>query len=205
MAGSGWQSFVYRATNTSNEELRSVVAFMDVWTWDGKDEGENTGKYLSVEWYNVQKRSWQPLEFGDFAEAENLKPRQYVEARIRLKIDAKAPAGYGAAFQAGSYTGQNGTCGDAEGSIFYFDVLPVGSEPGKVDDAKGTTAKPGKARHADKPAARGSLSTLPVTGELARTGSSSGLPTVAALSGAAVAVGAGAVFVVRRRKANSAA
>ncbi|MEV5137678.1 LPXTG cell wall anchor domain-containing protein [Streptomyces syringium] len=39
-----------------------------------------------------------------------------------------------------------------------------------------------------------------MTGELARTGSASGLPTVAALSGAAVAVGAGAVFVVRRRR-----
>lgn len=202
VAGSGWQDFTYRTTNTSDKELRSVVAYMDVWTWDGRGEGKETSQYLAVEWYDVRKQSWQPLpeDFGDFAETENLGPRQYADAKLRLKIDAKAPAGYGSAFQAGSYTGHDGKCGDAEGSIFYFDVLPVGSRPGKVDDAKGTTARPGKPQHTNRPAAQGSLSTLPVTGELARTGSASGLPTVAALSGAAVAVGAGAVFVVRRRR-----
>ncbi|MFF5130819.1 hypothetical protein ACFY41_28340 [Streptomyces syringium] len=206
VAGSGWQDFTYRTTNTSDRELRSVVAYMDVWTWDGRGEGKETSQYLTVQWYDPQKRAWQPLpeDFGDFAETENLGPRQYADAKLRLKIDAKAPAGYGSAFQAGSYTGHDGKCGDAEGSIYSFDVLPVGSKPGKVDDAKGTTGRPGPSQHANRPAARGSLSTLPVTGELARTGSSSGLPTIAVLSGAAVAVGAGAVFVVRRRKADAA-
>ncbi|MEI5102115.1 LAETG motif-containing sortase-dependent surface protein [Streptomyces sp. PmtG] len=49
------------------------------------------------------------------------------------------------------------------------------------------------------------VSDIPPTGSLAETGSSSALPAIGLVGGAAVVVGAGAVFVVRRRGNSNAA
>ncbi|MFG2226215.1 LAETG motif-containing sortase-dependent surface protein [Streptomyces sp. NPDC048644] len=55
---------------------------------------------------------------------------------------------------------------------YNFEVLPAGSKPGKVDAAGG----------------------------LAKTGSSSAVPQLALAGGAAVLLGTGAVFAVRRHR-----
>ncbi len=79
-------------------------------------------------------------------------------------------------------------------------VLKAGSTtPAGTGDAKPTGDKPtGKPQSDMKP--QGGSEQLPVTGSLAHTGSSSALPAIGLIGGAAVVAGAGAMFVVRRRK-----
>ncbi|GHC58986.1 LAETG motif-containing sortase-dependent surface protein [Streptomyces cinnamoneus] len=209
-AGSGWQEFTFRTTNVSDHELSSVAALLDAWSWRTSDFSETTA-YLTVQWYDPATSSWRdvPRQFGYFGEARNLAPRAYADARLRLQVDAEAPAGIGAAFQLGHYRTGEGTCGYGEGEYYYFDVLPSGSRPGRHEDAKGTAKPPAKlpARPAGggdgrggRPAPQGGLSAIPVSGRLAATGSSSTLPAITASAGAALAVGAGAVVLVRRRR-----
>ncbi|MFK8851053.1 LAETG motif-containing sortase-dependent surface protein [Streptomyces sp. Ac-502] len=79
------------------------------------------------------------------------------------------------------------------------------SKPGPVDDAKGKPVhgkgRPGKPGTAgNQPASHGGHDELPVSGTLAETGSSDRLPNLAAIGGAAVLAGAGAVVIARRRR-----
>ncbi|MFJ9415371.1 LAETG motif-containing sortase-dependent surface protein [Streptomyces sp. NPDC101227] len=167
----------------------------------------------------------------EFATLKNIEPGRYADAKMRIKIGKKAKAGSGYFFTTGHSYGEDGQCGFDEISRFDFHVLAAGSKPGKVTDAKvkpgkagthgqaGTPGKPGTAGRkgaaghtgaagtagaaGNKPGALGSET--PVDGKLAATGSSDALPTVAAIGGAAVLAGAGAVFVVRRRREGSGA
>ena len=84
---------------------------------------------------------------------------------------------------------------------YDFDVLVAGSKPGPIDDAKG---KPGdKGNHPAPQGGGKDLSPLPVSGKLAETGSSSALPMIGLIGGVAMAVGGGAVFIVRRRRVSA--
>ncbi|MFI0716861.1 LAETG motif-containing sortase-dependent surface protein [Streptomyces inhibens] len=184
---------------------------------------------VTVPWYNPATGKWKPIEgdgakfqnSDDFTTVKRLEPGEHADARMRIKIDKKAKAGSGYFFTIGHSYGEDGTCGFDKISQFDFKVLSAGSKPGKVEDAKGKPGKPGKPGEqgtpnrpgtpggtggaGNKPAAHGTHDAVPGTGKLATTGSSSALPTVAAIGGAAVVAGAGAVFVVRRRRAGSGA
>ncbi|MFE5871732.1 LAETG motif-containing sortase-dependent surface protein [Streptomyces roseifaciens] len=202
VAGSGWHAFTYRAANTSGRVIASLSASMELWSWDRKNLENETTKHITVQWYNSGSRRWEPMpaDYGYFAETRNLKPRAFAEASLRLKVDAKAPAGFGGAFQTGFFSDRSRTCGYSAGAYYYFDVLAAGSKPTTGEDSKGTTSRPGKAvtTVVDKPAPKGGLSDLPATGELATTGTSSSTPLLLGVAGAAVVVGGAAVAVARR-------
>ncbi|MET9291176.1 LPXTG cell wall anchor domain-containing protein [Streptomyces sp. NPDC003077] len=198
VAGSGWHGFTFRATNVSEQKMKSVDAYIHVGAID-KDKFDDVSGHLTVQWYDADEGRWQDVddEFGYFASLADLEPGEYSDAKMRLKVDAKMPGSYGFAFAIGTYQDAENTCGTTEVSDYEFDVLVAGSKPGPVDDAKG---KPSKQKPVNQPAPQGGLKELPVTGKLADTGSSDALPTIAIAGGAAVAVGVGAMFLVRRRK-----
>ncbi|MBZ4018613.1 hypothetical protein CCS38_23320 [Streptomyces purpurogeneiscleroticus] len=163
---------------------------------------DDVSHLLTVQWYDEGAGVWENVdEYGYFASLADLAPGEYADAKLRLKVDAKTPGSYGFAFAIGAYQNADGECGYSEGSEYEFDVLVAGSKPGTVPPA---TGKPG-GKKPSKPAPQGGMKELPVSGKLAETGSSSALPTIAAVAGVTMAVGAGAIFVVRRRRTDGAA
>lgn len=229
VAGSGWHAFTYRVSNVSKIKVMETDVSLYLGTGDPKinDASELS---VAVQWYSPATGKWKPVEgegaaFGDndeFATVKNLKPGEYADAKMRIKIGGKAKAGNGYFFTTGHSYGEDGQCGFDAISRFDFTVLTPGTRPhGKVEDAKGrphkpgtggvpgqagqpgTAGQPGNAAH--RLSSQGALDELPVTGTLAATGSSDALPTVAAIGGAAVLAGVGTVFAVRRRRAGSVA
>ncbi|MEU6115996.1 LPXTG cell wall anchor domain-containing protein [Streptomyces sp. NPDC047117] len=201
VAGSGWHGFTFRASNTSDKAMKSVDAYVMLSAID-KGDFDDVSNLLTVQWYDEGAGAWENVDdYGYFASLADLAPGEYADAKLRLKVDAKTPGSYGFAFAVGAYHDENDVCGYSEGSEYEFDVLIAGSNPGSVPPATGKPSdrKPGK------PAPQGGLKELPVTGKLAETGSSSALPMIAAVAGVTMAVGAGAIFVVRRRKTEGAA
>ncbi|MFI0915539.1 LAETG motif-containing sortase-dependent surface protein [Streptomyces abikoensis] len=217
VAGSGWHEFTYRVANVSKLKVMETDLSLDRGTADPKlrDVAELD---VSVEWYSPANGKWKPvlgegakfLDNEDFVTVKNLKPGEYADVRMRIKAGEKAKPGTGYFFTTGYTWAEDDQCGFDEISQFDYTVLAAGAKPGKVDDAK---SKPGSSDDAkkqqqkqhdkagQKPAGdSGKVDQIPVSGNLAETGSSSMLPTVAGIGGAAVAVGAATVFVVRRRK-----
>jgi LPXTG-motif cell wall-anchored protein len=219
VAGSGWHDFAYRVTNVSTVKVMETDVSLNLGTADPKLD-DISQLAVTVQWFNPATGAWKAIEgdgadvlgSNDFATVKTLAPGEYADARMRIEVGEKAEAGTGYFFTIGHSYGEDGTCGFDDISEFDFAVLAAGSEPGKVGDAQGKPGKPGAAEDVkggqgggNVPAPQGGLDEIPVTGSLAETGSSSTLPTTAALGGAALVLGAGAVFLVRRRKAGSAA
>lgn len=181
---------------------------------------------VTVQWFNSATGKWKAIEgegadtLGDheFATVKTLGPGEYADAAMRIKVGTEAEPGTGYFFTIGHSYGEDGKCGFDEISQFDFTVLAPDSEPGKVDDSEGTPDKVGtkdqdasgkntngkrpapQGENGNKPAPQGGLDEIPASGRLAETGASSAMPTAAALGAAAVVMGAGAVFVVRRRR-----
>ncbi|MCC3770414.1 LAETG motif-containing sortase-dependent surface protein [Streptomyces sp. UNOC14_S4] len=219
VAGAGWQEFTYRVSNVSKVTLTETVASLYFGSADLEiDDVRELA--VTVEWYDKARSTWVPIQ-GEgakadaetgFATVKNLKPGEYADARMRIKAGAKAKPGAGYFSTISWSTGADRKCGYDKVDFYDVDVLAAGSKPGKVDDATGKPEKPsghdakgsqGGDAGKDpgrKPAGQGTQSEIPVSGSLAKTGSSSDMPLIAGIGGAAVVVGAGALFVVKRRK-----
>lgn len=193
-------NFNLRVTNGTDKAMDEVLPFAYVHATDRS--GLNAiDDLVHLQWSSASSSKWKTVDNEHYMDAISpLKAGAHADVKMRLTIDASAPAGNGITFVAGDYFNDNGTCGgspDLEG--YEFLIAAAGSKPGKVDDAKPSTTKPNTSDL--KPQSGASAS--PVSGSLAATGSSSATSQLALASGAAVAIGAGAVFVVRRRKAGS--
>ncbi|MER5948832.1 LPXTG cell wall anchor domain-containing protein [Streptomyces sp. NPDC001904] len=201
VAGSGWHGFTYRVSNYTGEAFVSwsadLIAFS--YAYDGEDATE-TSQYLHVQWYDGS--AWRGVDTGvdstheSFGNGGPLAPRAHADVKLRIAVDAKAPAGLGASFAFATSVDADGVCSDSvpEDQEYNFEILAASSEPGKVPPA---TAEP-KPRPSNTPAPQSS--STPLAGSLASTGSSSMLPTVGIVGGVAVLAGAGVVYSVRRRK-----
>ncbi|WP_190121650.1 LPXTG cell wall anchor domain-containing protein [Streptomyces inusitatus] len=231
VAGSGWIDLSYRLTNRSEQTRTGISAYAEIYTTDA--QYESSSRYVTLQWQVDGKWQTIDMEFGYFGTAGTLKPGEYSEVKMRLKVDAKAEPGAGTAFSGGWYTEttESGLSCESGGHKRYnFEVLAPGSKPGEVDESEGE--KPGENggtggtggtgesdgeggkggtgdelvdRPVAKPAPQGGLAELPVTGRLAETGSNSALPTVGVVGGIAVLAGAGVLFALKRRRDNTTA
>ncbi|OEJ39415.1 peptidase [Streptomyces agglomeratus] len=206
-----WVTFRLRVTNESAETMDDVHPYAFAHATDTSGL-KDTSDLLRLQWSSASSTAWNTVdESGTLSTISPLKAGAHSDIKLRLKADAKAPAGHGAAFVAGYYINDDESCGGTPGAEMYeFDIAAAGSNPGKVPDAEpkpGKTPAPGPTPSATAPAPRplGAAATQPVNGSLAATGSSAAVPQLALAAAATVAAGAGAVFVVRRRKAGSAA
>ncbi|MER7829047.1 MULTISPECIES: LPXTG cell wall anchor domain-containing protein [unclassified Streptomyces] len=201
VAGSGWQNFSFRVENKTGHDVEGVDAYLYADAIDGEDF-DSMAQYLTVQahiggtWVNIAD------EDGYFGTSNALKENEFTEAQMRLKVDAKAPAGYGFAFASGVSFTQDGLCEFGEEMEYEFEILAAGTDAGDVDDAEG---KPGKGDKKPDTKPQGELAELPVTGTLAETGSSSMLPTIGIAGGIAIVAGAGVVFALKRRQNGAAA
>lgn len=192
-------NFTLRVTNGTDRTMDEVLPFAYVHATD-RSGLNDLDDLVHLQWSSGSSSAWETVDNEHYMDAISpLKAGAHADVKMRLTIDASAPAGNGVAFIAGDYFNDNGTCGgtpDLEG--YEFLIATAGSKPGKVDDAKPGTTKPNTSGLTPQ-----SASASPVSGSLAATGSSSATSQLALASGAAMAIGAGAMFVVRRRKAGS--
>ncbi|MFF1912557.1 LAETG motif-containing sortase-dependent surface protein [Streptomyces sp. NPDC058239] len=193
-------NFNLRVTNGTDKTMDEVLPFAYVHATD-KSGLKDIDDLVHLQWSSASSSTWKTVDNEHYMDAISpLKAGAHADVKMRLTVDASAPAGNGVTFVAGDYFNDNGTCGgnpDLEG--YEFLIAAAGSKPGKVDDAKPSTTKPNTSDL--KP--QSGASAGPVNGSLAATGSSSATSQLALASGAALAIGAGAVIVARRRKAGS--
>ncbi|MFE9779401.1 LAETG motif-containing sortase-dependent surface protein [Streptomyces sp. NPDC005775] len=189
--------FNLRVTNGSDETMDEVLPFAYVHATDrsGLDAIDDL---VHLQWSSASSSKWKTVDNKHYMDAISpLKAGAHVDVKMRLTVDASAPAGNGVTFVAGDYVNDDGTCGgnpDLEG--YEFLIAAAGSKPVKTDDTTPSTTQPNTSDITTQTGA----SARPVTGTLAATGSSSATSQLALASGAAVAIGAGAMFAVRRRR-----
>ncbi|WP_411574340.1 LPXTG cell wall anchor domain-containing protein [Streptomyces fradiae] len=201
VAGSGWQNFTFRVENKTGHTVEGVDAYLFAAAVDAEDFDDMSRfitieAYIGGEWVGIDE------EDGYFGTSNALKEGEYSEAEMRLKVDGKAPDGFGVVISSGVSITKDGLCEYGDDTVYEFDILAAGTDPGDVDDA---TGKPGKDEHKPDTKPQGELAELPVTGTLAETGSSDMLPTIGIAGGIAIVAGAGVVFALKRRQNGAAA
>ncbi|MFF1694347.1 LAETG motif-containing sortase-dependent surface protein [Streptomyces sp. NPDC058257] len=207
VAGSGWHQFKLTAANPTDEDLGEVqwLAAVDKFT-DSEKEKDWLANYAQIQYFNPDSKAWESIADevtgGLYFGTTELGAKDKVDIKLRLDISAKAPTGDGYALGLGGYLDSEQNCVHESFSYYEFTVLKPGSDneaPGKAEENEGDK-KPSAGK---KP--QGGAKVIPTTGNLAETGSSSALPTIGLVGGLAVIAGAGAVFVVRRKKADATA
>ncbi|TGB09203.1 LPXTG cell wall anchor domain-containing protein [Streptomyces sp. MZ04] len=209
VAGSGWHQFKLTASNPSDEDLGEVqwLAAVDNWS-DSEDEQDWLANYAQIQYFNPDSKSWESIADevtgGLYFGATELGAKEKVDIKLRVNISAKAPAGDGYALGLGGYLDSEANCVHNAFAFYEFTVLKAGSSNENPGEAEEKPGQDGKKPQGGK-APQGGTNEIPATGNLAETGSSSMLPTIGLVGGVAVVAGAGAVFVVRRKKADAAA
>ncbi|MEU9150788.1 LAETG motif-containing sortase-dependent surface protein [Streptomyces sp. NPDC048417] len=206
VAGDGFHGFKLVVTNESKTDIEGVAFYAEIENYE-LTESKYLSPYVDLEFKNPDSGSWDRIGSDDWAGdyffyVEKLKSGASRSVDLRVSIDAKAPAGDAYSFGSGAYLDKvDGQDCIAEGWAQYdFTVLKAGSS--NPDPGTATPSDDGGKDSVKRP--QGEVSDLP-TGNLAETGSSSALPVIGLVGGVAVVAGAGAVFVVRRRKAGAAA
>ncbi|MFF3172404.1 peptidase [Streptomyces sp. NPDC057900] len=206
-----------RVSNRSGKAMDNVLAYAFTHATDTSGLKE-TDRLLHLQWSTASSPKWHSIGGDHLIDAIGpLKDGAHADIKLRLTIDASAPAGNGAAFVSADYINENGSCGgNPDIDMYDFGVLKAAKpKPGKTDPGTtGTTGTTGTGTTGtgttgtsggSNPSAQGTASSNPVTtgGSLASTGSSSTTPQLALASGAAVALGAAAMFTARRRRTGS--
>ncbi|MGW6056610.1 LPXTG cell wall anchor domain-containing protein [Streptomyces sp. NPDC055189] len=205
VAGSGWHQFKLTAANPTDEDLGEVqwLAAVNNFT-DSEKEKDWLANYAQIQYFDPETKAWESIADevtgGLYFGTTELGAKEKVDIKLRLNISAKAPAGDGYALGLGGYLDSEQNCVHESFSFYEFTVLKAGSSnenPGEAEENEDGK----KPQGGQKP--QGGANKIPTTGSLAETGSSSALPTIGLVGGVAVIAGAGAVFVVRRKKADA--
>ncbi|EST29571.1 hypothetical protein M878_20445 [Streptomyces roseochromogenus subsp. oscitans DS 12.976] len=211
--GSGWHPFKMTVTNPSKDAIKDITLAAGVGPLNGDDPF--TLKQVVLQAYDPDAKQWFNVTDDGTHSLGSLGPGDLpgntsVGLSFRLNVTAKAPVGKALTIGLGVYPDTKNNCVATGFAAYKIDIVKpgtrtTGSNP--VPQTGGKSPLPSKA-----PAKNGTSHVVPVSdttaagkGSLAHTGASSALPLIAGIGGAAVVVGAGAVFVVRRRKSGGTA
>ncbi|MFF3321412.1 LAETG motif-containing sortase-dependent surface protein [Streptomyces sp. NPDC002889] len=208
VAGSGWESFNLTISNNSKADLKGVAFWAEVENYEYEDEDKFLSKYIDLEFRIPGTNEWERIGDDEYAGdyfwgVETMKSQDFVKIDLRVNIDKNAPAGDSYSFGTGGYLGDvdgQECIAESAGKQVDFTILAPGSSNENPGEAKPGEGKPGDKGPDTKP--QGDVKELPVTGNLAETGSDSQLPVIGAIGGIAIVAGAGAVFAMKRRKGN---
>ncbi|MFF5520830.1 LAETG motif-containing sortase-dependent surface protein [Streptomyces coeruleorubidus] len=198
-AGSGWHKFSLNVANNSDSTLNDLDFFAGA-SPDKNGEELFSSKQVQLQAWDPQDKIWVDLNEGGYAVGyvgytDELKPEYQVNIPLRLNVSKSAPVGAGFSLGATIYGDNDDECIGFGDVSYKFQIVAAGTDTGGTKPQEG-----GKAPVTDE---KPSGNTPEVTGSLAETGSSSALPMISLVGGAAVVAGAGAIFVVRRRKAGA--
>lgn len=200
-AGSGWHEFGLAVANSSGTDYRRVdfglfATQIDSDTWDADTS------HLKLEFQNPDTGAWTTVSLADddptagYLGYTEVKPHASFKLKARIQVDAKAKASEGFVIGIGVYADDKGRCVQAGGDNGVAEFAVVAAD-GSTGGGSGTQTG-GQKPLPPKPV--GDTHLNPNGGDLAETGSSSATPTIAAVGGAVIVLGAGTVFLVRRRK-----
>ncbi|MGV9688697.1 peptidase [Streptomyces sp. NPDC003444] len=208
--------FSMRVTNTSDRALDLVDVYANAsrLILPGEDIDEDTDftKWsIPVEWSSADVLEWtQVSDEFESIEVGKLAKGAHYDVKLRLTAAADSPAGQGMAFAYAEYENNDGTCGMAlDGAHAGFDILAKGDKPKPTPTPSPSTSTPapapstGNTGNTHTTQQGGSSSTPVNNGTLAATGANDVLPQLGLAAAGAVALGAGAMFVARRRKAGT--
>ncbi|MFE4589196.1 hypothetical protein [Streptomyces laurentii] len=176
---------------------------------------------LKVSWSSANSPKWKPIKGeGDFFSSNAALPvGRSFDFKLKVDVDAKAPAGDGQLVAFGVSVDEDfTTCGLSKDAYANFSVVKP-AKPGSGNDngtngghnGNGTT---GGSKGNGNASPQGGTSKTPLTntsttstttGRLASTGAGPSTLPFALAGGAAVVLGAGAMVMVRRRKAGEGA
>ncbi len=198
-AGSGWHKFSLNVLNNSDSTLNDLDFFAGA-SPDKNGEELFSSKQVQLQAWDPQDKIWVDLNEGGYAVGyvgytDELKPDYEVNIPLRLNVSKSAPVGAGFSLGATIYGDNDAECTGFGDVSYKFQIVAAGTDTDGTKPQEG-----GKAPVTDE---KPSGNTPEVTGSLAETGSSSALPMISLVGGAAVVAGAGAIFVVRRRKAGA--
>ncbi|MGW0423921.1 LPXTG cell wall anchor domain-containing protein [Streptomyces sp. NPDC003015] len=194
VAGSGWTNFKFNVSNTGDDTIKDIQPIVGVGAVDWDFE-EDYSDLLTLQ--VKQGGAWVDVttEFGEGGafNAFSLDGGDSLSYQLRVKVDRQVPSAIGIAIGLAQYSDDKGcwVSSDENAGIYYFEVLPAGSDAGNPKDTKPQTG--GKNVISD-------VNGVDVDGQLAETGSSSALPVLGLVGGFAVVAGTGVVFAVKRRK-----
>ncbi|MFE0640846.1 LPXTG cell wall anchor domain-containing protein [Streptomyces sp. NPDC058877] len=201
--------FSLRVTNVSDRTLDLVNAYVDALRLPlpGEDVDEETGyeeRRIAVEWSSADVLEWTPLtEDLDSIEVGKLTKGTSYDVKLRLTVDADAPAGRGVVFSYGDYQNDDESCGIGSGyADLDFGILAAKGDKPKPTPSTSTPAPTVTTGGNTNTTQQGGTSGTPVNGSLAATGANNTLPLGLAAAGA-VALGAGALVLTRRRRAGA--
>ncbi|UGY93177.1 LAETG motif-containing sortase-dependent surface protein [Streptomyces gobiensis] len=199
VAGSGWHNFKLRVTNPSESRLNHIFLFAGVGPADEQAEEAFSAKQVVLEVKDPETGTWESVTDGQghsvgFVGWTELEGDEYSDIELRVNAKKNAPIGAGLTIGGGAYLDEDEDCvGDGHTGIVIEIVAPGTKTEGTKPKTGGKTPIP-----AEKPKKE---SLNKVQGQLAATGADSNMPMFALAGAAAIAVGAGAMFIVRRRKA----
>ncbi|MCW7986889.1 cell wall protein [Streptomyces sp. SID8375] len=208
IAGAGWSHSSLSVTNTSDKAMEKVrprpyissseIVDRPYEELEAQFRNPVTGKWLSFEDATTDS------EFTGFPVAAH----RTVTLPLRIRAINSAKPGAGYAIVEGTFANQDGSCGTSNHEQYHFKILPARGKPGhpSTPDKPSESATPGGdlapgGGATDGTEPQGGARKPPGEGQLAATGSPSALPTIALVSGVAMAVGAGAIISARRRRA----
>ncbi|MEU5900243.1 hypothetical protein [Streptomyces venezuelae] len=157
--GSGWKNFTFRAVNSSAKAIKSVEVHALLAAF-GHSDGDRW-HLLTLQWYDEDTGVWKTVDpdLGYLTTLAGLAPGEHTDIKLRMKVDAAMPVGYGYASALGQYLDEDDVHSVSELMAYDFDIVVEGSEP----------QAPG-----DKRVPQGYLTELSVTGDSAATGAGSG-------------------------------
>ncbi|GAA2620819.1 LAETG motif-containing sortase-dependent surface protein [Streptomyces vastus] len=196
-AGSGWHKFSLNVANNSDSVLNDLDFFAGA-SPDKNGEELFKSKQVQLQAYNPDDKIWEDLDAGGYAVGyvgytDELEPDYEVNIPLRINVKSNAPVGAGFSLGASIYGDADAECTGFGEIAYRFQIVAAGTDTDGTKPQEGgkvpvTNEKPNRNE------------TAQVTGSLAETGSSSALPMIGLAGGAALVAGAGAVFIVRRRK-----
>ncbi|MFD7529048.1 LAETG motif-containing sortase-dependent surface protein [Streptomyces sp. NPDC059849] len=196
--GSGWHRFKMNVYNSSKSAVKEIDYFAGA---ASDEEGDDLfrSKKVSLQALDPETGTWVELSedgraVGYVGRSDEIPAGYEVDIPLRINVRPTAPVGAGFTLGAGLYVGDKDCTGVSDVAYRFKIVKPGGS--GSTPQTGGSAPVPA-AKPADNPAGK-------VSGSLAETGSSSALPVFATAGGAALVLGAGAMFIVRRRRSGDA-
>ncbi|MFF7274550.1 LPXTG cell wall anchor domain-containing protein [Streptomyces griseorubiginosus] len=194
VAGSGWTNFKFNVNNSGDDTIKGIQPYLGVGAVDWDFE-KDYSDLVTVQvkkggsWVDVATQFGEGGAFNSFS----LDGGDSVSYQLRVKVDREVPSAIGIAIGLAEYSDEQGcwVSEDENYGIYYFEVLPAGSDAGKPGDAKPQTG--GKSAISD-------VNDVDVDGKLADTGAGSALPVIGLVGGFAVVAGTGVVFAMKRRK-----
>ncbi|MGW1716359.1 LAETG motif-containing sortase-dependent surface protein [Streptomyces sp. NPDC002156] len=227
VAGGAWHGVTVKVENRSDTAVKGVaVEVMKFAYEEAPDAPLEHQDYVNMQRWDAKSRTWAEIPW-DENETEgwlppvDVAPRGSVTLALRMSVEKDFPPypyadpddkviGSGYITLHSSGTEDEGLCGYVK--YWGYSIYKPGTDTGEDGGGEATptpTSTPTSGTGGSTPTPQTGSSTAPVTpdptptGDLAHTGSSSALPVIAGVGAVAVGLGAGAVYVVRRRKSGT--